>query len=78
MVVQKRQEERKTNHEEVIRNEILEMQERRKYKKWIQLAVELYSQKIKGVFVGPRDNSVFENLPKNIEHIDAKTYTTDA
>ena len=34
--------------------------------------------KIKGFFVGARDNSAFENLSKSIEHIDAKTYATEA
>ena len=47
-------------------------------KKWIWLAVELYSQKVKEFFVGSRYNSSFENFSKNIEHIDAKTYATDA
>ena len=42
------------------------------------MAVERYSAKIKGFFVGDRDNSAFENLSKSIEHIDAKTYATDA
>ena len=42
------------------------------------MAVERYSQNIKGFFVGARDNSAFENLSKNIEHIDEKIYATDA
>ena len=44
----------------------------------IWLAVERYSQNIKGFFVGARDNSAFENLSKNIEYIDAKIYATNA
>ena len=47
-------------------------------KKWIWLSVERYSQNIKGFFVGAIDNSAFENLSKNIEHIDEKIYATDA
>ena len=42
------------------------------------MAVERYSQNIKGFFVGDRDNSAFENLSKNIEHTDAKIYAIDA
>ena len=42
------------------------------------MAVERYSQNIKGFFFGARDNSAFENLSKNIEHIDAKIYAIDA
>ena len=42
------------------------------------MAVERYSQNIKGFFVGARDNSAFENLSKNIEYIDAKIYATNA
>ena len=34
--------------------------------------------RIKDFFVGARDNSAFENLSKNIEHVDAKIYATDA
>ena len=46
--------------------------------KWIWLAVKRYSQKIRGPFMGSRDNSSFENLSKDIEHIDSKTYATHA
>lgn len=39
-------------------------------KKWIWLAVERTSQKIKGFYVGARNTTSFEMLSKRISHID--------
>ena len=65
-------------NQEMIRNEMSKMQRRRKDKKWIWLAVERASQKIREFYVDSREASSFEKLSQNIQRLNVKTYATDA
>ena len=71
-------EERKPEKVDVMELDEMCVNLKKSNKKWIWLAVERASQKIRGFYVGSRETSSFEKLSQIIQRLNVETYATDA